>query len=170
MSIKKLLSYYIAALLMSQTPYSVAGDSVTTHGPIVPNVSKSGITYYHMAYTMSYEALVSLEKLSKNEFIASGGQFEVLLSKRHFPVSAPKCKTNIILRMPWTESTSHIDEKYELYARIRNIVEAKEGSVSIVIELNPYVRLNGSELELTNCNVFFRHARGNYISHTKSLQ
>lgn len=64
-----------------------------------------------------------------------------------------------------------IAEKVNLYKKIINLVnlEAHE-SFNIVIELNPYVLLKSDKFELTQCNVFFRHSRGRYITKTGSLR
>jgi len=59
-----------------------------------------------------------------------------------------------------------------LYNRIKEMKESGRGSVDVVIELNPYVRVkskNPLELELTNRNVFFRSAHGRYIDYVGQL-
>lgn len=87
-----------------------------------------------------------------------GGQFEVLVPKEYFPVPAPNCRKNIIIRMPWSENE---EDKQQLF----NTLSSTEKPVQVILELNPYVVVLSKEplqLQLTYCNVFFRHRNGNY--------
>jgi hypothetical protein len=63
--------------------------------------------------------------------------------------------------MPWTApDTPGAKEK----------IAAKEALLIGVVELNPYVEVVGRDplqLQLTQCNVFFRHALGAYVDHTR---
>lgn len=137
----------------------------------VPSISVStsnGHDYYHIMYTLSSENILKISELTKNEFTLNGGQFELEVERSQFPIAAPKCKGNIIVRMPWTNgsqknSSLYIFEKYELYNSLWRVYKG-EGSVDVVIELNPYVNVTGKSYFLTQCNVFFRQADGRYIS------
>ncbi|MDX1429797.1 MAG: hypothetical protein R3282_05895, partial [Rhodothermales bacterium] len=62
-----------------------------------------------------------------------------------------------------------IDGKRLLLARIRALEWSDLGPLPVVVELNPYVTINESSgaLELTHCNLFFRHANGGYVDHLK---
>lgn len=129
-----------------------------------------GKTYYHLKYTLTKHNILSIKEVSKSQFSINGGQFDVLIGKEDFPVNAPKCNSNIILRMPWTTpENTHFDrlvsEKYKVHQSIVNVLNSKENEeLAVYIELNPYVEVSGNRLQLTQCNVFFRHAGGQYIS------
>ncbi|GAD03598.1 hypothetical protein [Agarivorans albus] len=76
--------------------------------------------------------------------------------------------------MPWTNSDLSaaklfIDEKYNVYKAIVDASKSEGSNVDVYIELNPYVQMTGDNFELTECNVFFRHANDQYIPKTGSL-
>lgn len=122
--------------------------------------------YYHIKY-----------KLTKNNFIMGkepiydNGQFEIFVNKQDFPIPANNCKDKLILRMPATLSDSNnheksIKRKISLYKAIKNVYEGDKESIDVIIELNPYVQVKSRrplELELGNCNIFFRTKNNSYI-------
>ncbi|MCF7887676.1 MAG: hypothetical protein K9L76_00200 [Candidatus Omnitrophica bacterium] len=113
------------------------------------------------------------------------GQFEIFIPAKRFPCKGSHKSGYIILRMPQTlvdnEYSDHskdpkrydyVAEKQALYNRIKAMKESGEGSVEVIVELNPYVEVkskNPLKLELTQPNVFFRTAYGRYIDHVGSL-
>lgn len=136
----------------------------------------NGKNYYHLKFLLSSKNIVSVASYTDKQFLDNGGQFEVLVKKNAFPISSPNCKSNIILRMPWTNpklsnSKLFISEKMAIYKAIKNITNSEEhDTLDIAVELNPYVSLKSNRFELTQCNIFFRHARGRYISRTGNLR
>ena len=104
--------------------------------------------------------------------IRNDGQFEIYINKNKFPVPANNCKGKLILRMPSTlsdseDNTESIQNKKILYNKIKKIYTSNKGSVDVIIELNPYVIVkskNPLNLELENCNIFFRTKNNNYVS------
>jgi len=139
-------------------------DEPGKQGEVVTSTSKSGKQFYHLAYKITADNMVKIDQLTKQQFYDAGGQFEVFLNKQKFPVSAPKCKSNIILRMPWSEEANHaIDTKYALYQQLTAIKPGNPDGVTVYIELNPYVKKDGDAFALTQCNVFFRHNNGDYL-------
>lgn len=110
--------------------------------------------YYHIKYTLK----PNMYQINTEYGFTSGGQFEVYIPKKYFPISAPNCKKNIILRMPGIYSSSN--KKETLYKELLNNQEK-----TVVIELNPYLKVKQKEpliLELKYCNVFFRHKNDDY--------
>ena len=105
------------------------------------------------------------------------GQFEIFVRKDAFPVAAPKCSTFVVVRMPSTDPTlsdagGKVAQKRELFDALAQLKDTEGESLPVAIELNPYVRVvtrDPLRLELTECNVFFRHARGAYIDHVDPL-
>ena len=163
------------ALSVSGTACVYAGGKHADNVGVITSVIK-GKEYYHLEYVLKKENIASIDALTDSQFKINGGQFEVKIDKSMFPIDAPNCKSNIILRMPWTnpEFANYeviIDEKYSVYKEIQKVVNSSEAdSVAVVIELNPYVKLQGDKPELTQCNVFFRNANGRYIPYTGSLK
>ena len=144
---------------------SVADES-EQQGKVVTTTAKSGKQYYHLAYTINADNMVKIDQLTKQQFDEAGGQFEVFLNKQKFPISAPKCKSNIILRMPWSDESNHaLEAKYALYQQLTAQKPGAAGKgVTVYIELNPYVKKQGDAFSLTQCNVFFRHNNnGEYL-------
>ena len=142
--------------------------------------------YYHLKFTLTPENTklaipVAQDSGSKNsdEFMfTSWGQFQIFIPKEMFPIEAPNCKQYIILRMPWTnpsvpESDGYIVEKQSLFQQIRRLKTGKNVTTDVIIELNPYVAVKNKDplkVELTGCNVFFRHAHGRYIDYLGPLK
>jgi len=111
---------------------------------------------------------------TEKDLFSNGGQFEILIPKEHFPISAPSCSSNIIARMPWTNpsianSKDLVNKKVSLFKELSN----KKGDLNIALELNPYVTVLSKQplkLELKNCNVFYRHNKGEYINYLGSIR
>lgn len=121
--------------------------------------------YYHIKLNLSRDSILS--DISKI-IIEEGGMFELDLDKNKFPVDAPNCNSNIILRMPWTDPDSGEAEQYIIEKKLllEKIVASNSNGVDVIIELNPYVEIISDsplKLKLTRCNVFFRHSKGRYI-------
>jgi hypothetical protein len=129
-------------------------------------------SYNHLKFTLSKGNIASIDLLTNEQVILRRGQFEVRLKKTEFPIDAPYCKSNLILRMPGTDpdyvdSKIFIEEKLDIYNAIRNILKSEQNSSKdVYIELNPYVKINNGEFLLTQCNIFFRQAYGRYIPQT----
>ncbi len=147
--------------------------SPRTEGQIVVNPGRYG-PYYHLRIELTAKAV---DFASSDNAIRSGGQFEIRLRPEYFPVPAPKCRTSLILRMPWTapetaEAKEKIETKKALLKRILALHKDSHATVPVVIELNPYVEVINRKplrLRLTQCNVFFRQAFGAYVDHTEPV-
>jgi hypothetical protein len=130
--------------------------------------------YYHLRFELTAAAI----DFAKSDRVASsGGQFELQLRPEYFPVPAPHCRSSLSLRMPWTAphtpaAAKKITAKQALLARIWALEQTPEEKVPVIIELNPYVEVISPaplRLQLTQCNIFFRHAFGGYIDDSGPL-
>jgi hypothetical protein len=148
----------------------------------------AGRTYYHLLFTLTpTNSSLTVPPSCKNamyrtEDVATfdpSGLFEVYIRASDFPVPAPNCYGGwIILRMPATgcdasEIDTKVAAKKELWDRLQKMHTSKSGSVEVVIELNPYVRVVDAatpKLELEYCNVFFRQAYGAYVPYAGPLR
>lgn len=126
-------------------------------------------------YLMCYELSTDNVRLRKTAKFSSGGQFEVLIPKEKFPVTAPKCRRDLILRMPWTDpglenAAAKVAQKRVLHDAIVALAprggQAGSGQpVDVTIDLAPYVRVvteDPLKVELTGCNIFFAQKAGAY--------
>jgi len=90
------------------------------------------------------------------------GQFEIFIPKDKYQNADSRienCNKYVIIRMPQTYKSNknyelYIKQKKELYYRIKNMVESKQGIVEIIIE-------SGDAF----CNDFFRTGSGKYINY-----
>jgi len=116
--------------------------------------------YYHLAFEITSEN----SRLNQEYGFTEEGQFEVFIKTKSFPVPAPNCKNEIILRMPATlgkNAAGPIQRKRALYNQIQKVIQERQGAVNVIIELNPYVTVlekNPLKLQLEYCNVFFRQS------------
>jgi hypothetical protein len=101
---------------------------------------KSGALYYHLLFTLNTGNLTKFEVLSGRQFKQNNGQFEVLLKEQSFPIAAPDCKSNIILRIPWVADQLGLAQKYLLYKTTMALTDNQRDTVTVAIELNPYVK------------------------------
>lgn len=121
--------------------------------------------YYHLMFSLTRDNVYSLSKLTKQEFYDDGGQFEIRIDKDLFPIRAPNCDSQIILRMPWSSKADSLEPNYDLYQRITLLTEGD--SVPVAIELNPYIATDSDGIYLTHCNVFFRTKQGAYVGNVQ---
>ncbi|WP_432460916.1 MULTISPECIES: hypothetical protein [unclassified Agarivorans] len=168
MNIRKTLAIACvgAGVMLSNVSCASSEDVVTS--------TSNGKSYYHLKLSLNDQSISSIKEFSADQFAMNGGQFEVRVQQNSFPIKAPNCKGDLILRMPWTNSNldtaeDFIDEKYNVYKAIVGTSKSEVGNVDVYIELNPYVQLVANDFELTECNVFFRHANGQYIPKTGAL-
>lgn len=128
--------------------------------------------YYHLRFELTAAAI----DFSRTDRKAGpGGQFTIRLHPPSFPVAAPSCRRDLILRMPWTppgvaEADRKVAAKSAVLDRILAMEQTPGGRVPVVLELNPYVRVVSQSpltLQLTECNVFFRQVAGEYVDDTE---
>ncbi|MDO6685273.1 MULTISPECIES: hypothetical protein [unclassified Agarivorans] len=168
MSIRKILAVACvsAGVLLSNISCASSENVVTS--------ASNGKSYHHLKLSLNDQSISSIKEFSADQFVMNGGQFEVRVLQNSFPIKAPNCKGDLILRMPWTNSDLSaaevfIDEKYNVYKAIVGASKSEGSNVDVYLELNPYVQMTGDDFELTECNVFFRHANGQYIPKTGTL-
>jgi hypothetical protein len=134
---------------------------------------------YGLYYSMSFDLTARAIDFARSDRTAtSGGQFELHLKPEWFPIAAPHCRGPLILRMPWTapgiaQAETKIAAKKALLARIWKLQRDPGLTVPIELELDPYVEMvsrSPLRLQLTECNLFFRHAFGGYIDYSGPLR
>jgi len=163
----------LAACLSVHAPRLPVLASIEPEPAIVINAGRYG-PYYHMRFVLTAAAI---DFAASDRRASSGGQFTLRLYPEQFPIPAPHCRGALIIRMPWTApnepaAAEKIAAKRQLLARIVALAQTPHASVPVVVELNPYVEVTSRaplRLQLTECNVFFRHALGGYVDHTGPL-
>lgn len=113
---------------------------------------------YSDYYYMKYELTSGNYSVNTEYGFSKGGQFEVFVPKERFPIAAPSCKKDIIIRMPHSGSEKR---KRALY---NELLLSK--TITVTLELNPYVKVlkkDPLQVELKYCNVFFRQKAGDYF-------
>lgn len=171
---RQLAGLALTALLCLCPPLLLTKAIGETGTKIVVNSGRYG-PYYHLQYKLTAAAI---DFARSDRLASSGGQFELRLRPEHFPVPAPNCRDSLILRMPWTapntpKSAKKIAVKQDLLKRILAIEQVPDATVPVVLELNPYVKIISTtplRLQLTQCNIFFRHAFGGYVDYTGPVQ
>lgn len=142
-------------------------------------VTAGKLDYYHLEYSLTRNNFVSFAEMSEQDFLIEGGQFEFEISRATFPIAAPACSGNLLIRMPRGEVDSsagrqNAGKKHQLYQALLAMYKGEltaASAVPVVLELNPYVeRLSRGRYELTACNLFFRHLDGRYIPYTGRLR
>jgi hypothetical protein len=103
------------------------------------------------------------KELPRNEFDDDyWGQFEVLIPKERFPVPAPNCKKNIILRMPGVSPndrsrSAKLDARWDLFQSLYAVKEGKKESILVYIASGPYMKTKKDGAgELEYCNAFIK--------------
>ena len=126
-------------------------------------------TLRELSFTLTQQNIASIDtQKDKNRkaFEADYGQFEVYIPKGMFPVPAPNCRKNIILRMPGTSpdapgAKKQLELNWQLFQSIHAVIEGKLASVEVPIEVKhspgiaPYMRLDKQgNPTLEWCNAF----------------
>jgi len=167
---RRALALVSAVWLGAVTPSGLAFARGGSEPPIAIEPGQYG-PYYHLRYDLT---AAGIDFPASSKSARSGGQFEIRLRPQRFPIPAPRCHGELILRMPWTppdvqDADAKIEVKRQLLARIRALAEAPGDVVTVVLEMNPYVEVVSRDplrLQLTQCNLFFRQAQGGYVDHT----
>lgn len=117
--------------------------------------------------TLTYEKIASLRpagKVTKQAFAERWGQFEVRIPKEHFPIAAPNCSKDVILRSIGIDPNAADKEKklalqWALYQSLRNIVHDNAGSVEVSIAPGPYMQKDKAGAPvLEYCNAYINAA------------
>ncbi|MGB3849832.1 MAG: hypothetical protein WA958_07665 [Tunicatimonas sp.] len=130
--------------------------------------------YYHISFTLTPENTIKPfgeGKFGPKKYEIGNGQFEVFIQKESFPIKCRCSNKYIIFRAPYLE---HPDPEYlRVFDELKTMLESSQGSVEVVLELNPYVDRTSDNpmiLELTAPNVFLRTAYGKYINYLGPLK
>lgn len=109
------------------------------------------------------QADLVLHGRSNMQDFSDGGQFEILLKPASVPVQAPMCRTQIIARMPWSNSDepgakAAIAAKKRLFDRFEALKAGRIKVVDVTVDAAPYGKLVSAsprKVRLSECNVFF---------------
>lgn len=102
--------------------------------------------------------------LDQQALEARWGQFEIRLRPQDFPLRAPHCRQNIILRMPGVAPDSadradKLQQRWSLYQQVLGVRLGRVEAVALPIDTHRYVqRLRSGERILQFCNAFLDFA------------
>lgn len=142
------LSFYLSMILWASPTVAVANEASTD-----------------ISFTLTKQHIVSIsadKHKTREEFDRAYGQFQVLIPKRLFPIAAPNCRKNVILRMPGTgpqapNAKAMLDAKWELFQSIHAVLDGKAPGVKVFVDSGPYMtRDKRGDRALEWCNAFIR--------------
>jgi len=153
-----------AAILVTCTAGTVSGDSSGRERSFTFTLTPQNIVSIDPSRDKAPEAfdyllkqgIVKLEPGAdkiRAAFDYDGGQFQVLIPKEMFPIPAPNCKRNVILRMPGTDrnapgSDRELECRWQLFQSLHAAKEGGIASIEVPIEVKhslgfaPYMRLD----------------------------
>jgi len=99
--------------------------------------------------------------ITRKAFEANWGQFEVLIPKERFPVPAPHCRKNVILRMPAVAPGAPGREKelafrWRTFRSLQDLIQKKAGHLDLFLAPGPYMSADQEGRPvLRYCNAYF---------------
>lgn len=115
----------------------------------------SYISYREIPFNLTKQNIVSIDPgkdISREEFydgMGISGQFEVLIPKKLFPIPAPNCRKNVILRVGSVNqaklySNEKLEARWQLFQSLHAVLEGKMAGVEIKIPIGPdqYMKLD----------------------------
>lgn len=154
----------------------------TAMGEVILNMT-NGYPFYHVEHILKAGEFTTTHP---EEFIdprypdtkrecefGENGFFTIYVSKAHFPIDAPNCKSKWLkLTMPGRSTEAGIQGKRYLWNQIKSVESGEMNELTVIVELNPYASITSAEpftVELDYCNISFRTAWGEYIPHTEKI-
>ena len=113
--------------------------------------------------TLTQEDVVELRPangVTREKFLEDWGQFEVRIPKERFPIPAPHCRKEIILRVPAVPPRTHaraqqLEYRWNLFQALVALSKDKESHVELPLAPGPYIgRGSTGERELQYCNAY----------------
>lgn len=104
--------------------------------------------------------VVPARALDEKAFADRWGQFELQLVRRAFPLKAPNCRRNVVLRMPGVtpDAAHHADklkQRWDFYQQVLQLRQGQLEEVALPLDTRHYVKtLPGGEVVLKYCNAF----------------
>lgn len=143
-------------------PVTLMADKIVAIEPSRTEVSES------FAYNLKHGLLkrVPGKDLVRQAFDYNGGQFEVQIPKASFPIPAPNCKTNVLLRAPGVNpdkanAQEKLEARWQLFQAIHDVADGKRASIEVPVEVKhspgfaPYMILDAhGKPTLEWCNAF----------------
>jgi hypothetical protein len=98
--------------------------------------------------------------VTREQFFEDWGQFEVRIPKERFPIPAPHCRKDVILRMPAvppraSARAQQLEYRWNLFQALLALNEEKGAKVELPLASGPYiVRGSTGARELKYCNAY----------------
>ena len=113
--------------------------------------------------TVSHEDVIDIRPASdtsQDAFFRDWGQFELRIPKDRFPIPAPHCRKNIILRVPGVgprveDRARKLEQRWNLFEALPALTKSKEGKVELPLARGPYIESDGAGgRQLQYCNAY----------------
>ena len=98
--------------------------------------------------------------VTREQFLEDWGQFEVRIPKERFPIPAPHCRKDVILRMPAvppraSARAQQLEYRWNLFQALLALSENKDAKVELPLASGPYIeRGSRGARELKYCNAY----------------
>jgi hypothetical protein len=100
------------------------------------------------------------QSISREAFDSDWGQFEVRIPKKRFPVPAPNCRKNVILRMPAVpekaeERDKQLEYRWRQFQSLHELSAGKVDHLEVRIASRPYMKTDQhGRSTLKYCNAY----------------
>jgi hypothetical protein len=98
--------------------------------------------------------------ISREAFDSNWGQFEVRIPKKRFPIPAPNCRKNVILRMPGVpekaqERDKQLEYRWRQFQSLHALSAGKVDHIEVRIASHPYMNTDKrGRSTLRYCNAY----------------
>ncbi|KAF5419870.1 MAG: hypothetical protein C5S49_00030 [Candidatus Methanogaster sp.] len=99
--------------------------------------------------------------ITRKSFEEDWGQFEILIPKNRFPIPAPNCRKNIILRMPAVapdapDREKQMEFRWQIFRSLHDLIDNKVEHLEVFIASGPYMSVDKhGKPVLQYCNAYF---------------
>lgn len=119
--------------------------------------------YRAVSATLTQQHIASIKPAkdtTREAFDRDWGQFEVLIPKSRFPILAPNCRKNVILRMPGAapdvpQRDNQLDARWRQFQSFHRLAEGTLDHVGVDIASGPYMNVDKhGKPVLQYCNAY----------------
>lgn len=129
-----------------------------------PLAARADVMPRELVISLSREDIVRIRPnrdTTQASFDRDWGQFEVLVPKERFPIPAPNCRKNVILRMPAVgpdapDRERRVEWRWTLFRALHDLASGRIEEVETALLPGPYMKTDGSGRPvLEYCNAYF---------------
>ena len=104
-----------------------------------------------MLFNLTQQNIVAIEpgkEISREKFEQGmGGLFEVRIPKKLFPIPAPHCRENVILRIIGVDPDSpdskmKLEFRWQLFQSLQAVMEGRIAGIDVPLDTGPYMKFD----------------------------